>query len=468
MDASTLKERIPYPLKQAIKYAWGAIPLPIRYGKVFRDTYKFLQKSQWWSEEQLKAYQLQQMTPLLHHAYHHVPYYRRMFQETGLTPADIKSFDDLRRLPYLTRDVIGSNSSDLVADNYSSSELHEVRTGGTTGCSIRLYWQTGVTVARDWAHVWRQWNWAGYKFGERRVVLRGNLISKFKDGRRHWREYDPRDTALVLSTYVMTEQQLPEYIEAINRFKPVAIQGYPSSLSILAGFLRRNKLHFRNIRCILTSSETLYPNQRGLIEEQFGANIFDHYGSAEGCALIMQCENGKYHVISDYGIVTLLDKNNRPITTEGEAGEIVATGLNNYAMPIINYRTEDMAVYTGDSCSCGRRFPLVQRIDGRLQECVIDRAGNLLTGINLLQAAETIVGKFDRYQFVQHTRGSIAMRIVPKAEISASDIENVRKTFADLYPAFDLEIEFVEEIPRTARGKYRTVVQNLATDFVSI
>ena len=92
---------LPYPLKQGLKYVYGAIPLPIRYGKVFRDTYAFLRESQWWSREQLEECQLEQLSKILHHAYENVPYYRRVFDERGLKPKDIQ---DLQMLPYLVND----------------------------------------------------------------------------------------------------------------------------------------------------------------------------------------------------------------------------------------------------------------------------------------------------------------------------------------------------------------------------
>ncbi len=100
MSINHLIKILPFPVKQSIKYIYGIIPPRIRYGKVFWDTYNFLQESQWWSREKLEDYQLQQLRELLHHAYENVPYYRRIFDERGLKSKDIHNFDDLRKLPY--------------------------------------------------------------------------------------------------------------------------------------------------------------------------------------------------------------------------------------------------------------------------------------------------------------------------------------------------------------------------------
>ena len=118
MNTRTLIKKLPYPIKQGIKYIYGAIPARFRYSTVFWDTYNFLQESQWWSREKLEEYQMQQLSKLLHHAYENVPYYQRVFDERGLKPKDIQNFDDLKKLPYLTKEIIHETFSDMVARNY--------------------------------------------------------------------------------------------------------------------------------------------------------------------------------------------------------------------------------------------------------------------------------------------------------------------------------------------------------------
>jgi len=117
MDLEKVVKSLPYPLEQGIRYIYGAVPVPLRYGKTFRQMYAFLQESQWWSREQLEEYQLEQLGRLLEHAYENVPYYRRVFDERGLKPKDIQDFKDLQQLPYLTKEIIQNNLSDLVAKN---------------------------------------------------------------------------------------------------------------------------------------------------------------------------------------------------------------------------------------------------------------------------------------------------------------------------------------------------------------
>ena len=109
MSVRGLVKQLPYPIKQGLKYAYGSLPPRIRYGKVFWETYNFLQESQWWSKERLEEYQMQQLEKLLKHAYENVPYYRRVFNERGLKPKDIQDVEDLKKLPHLTKDKFRYN-----------------------------------------------------------------------------------------------------------------------------------------------------------------------------------------------------------------------------------------------------------------------------------------------------------------------------------------------------------------------
>ena len=108
MALREIVKQLPYPMQQSVRYSYSLIPPRIRYGRVFWETYNFLQKSQWWSKERLEEFQMLQLNKLLNHAYENVPYYRRILMK-GL-PKDIK---DLRLTSYFDKEII-RNLSDLV------------------------------------------------------------------------------------------------------------------------------------------------------------------------------------------------------------------------------------------------------------------------------------------------------------------------------------------------------------------
>ncbi|GAF84516.1 unnamed protein product, partial [marine sediment metagenome] len=171
-------------------------------------------------------------------------------------------------------------------------------------------------------------------------------------------ECDVENNYLILSTYDMTEENLPRYVKKIEEFKPKVIRGYPSALDILARFIKENNLTInkkRNIKAISTSSENLYPAQRKLIEGIFKCAIFDKYGNCEQVTILGECEkHAGYHDFMEYSYMEILDTEGKPVTEEGQIGEIVSTGFTNYAVPFIRYKPEDLVEYTTHKCSCGR------------------------------------------------------------------------------------------------------------------
>jgi phenylacetate-CoA ligase len=385
MNLKDLAKNLPYPLKQMLKYVYGAIPLPIRYGKAFRDTYAFLQESQWWSKEQLEEYQLEQLGKLLQHAYENVPYYRRVFDERGLKPKDIQDFEDLQQLPYLTKQIIQDNLEDLKARTYLPSKFQYVTTGGSTGIPMGFYLKEGVSNAKEWAFMLTQWNRVGFKIGDGCVVLRGNVVESASKG-KFW-EYDPVNKNLILSSYHLTDENMPRYIQKIREFKPDFIQAYPSAITILARFMKENDIDpFPSIKALLCGSENIYSWQRELLEEVFQCRVYSWYGHAEQAVLAGECEHSTfYHIFPEYGIAELISNDGKIVKEEGGIGEIVATGFNNFIFPFIRYKTMDLGVYTNKKCECGRECPILKRVEGRLQELIITRNNRLIsmTAINM-------------------------------------------------------------------------------------
>jgi len=465
MKLMKLTKMLPTPLKQGLKYAYGAIPPPIRYGKVFRETYAFLQESQWWSREQLEEYQLEQLSKLLHHAYENVPYYRRIFDDRGLKPKDIRALKDLQKLPYLTKEIIQNNLLDLVARNSPQSKLQYVTTGGSTGIPLGFYHDKGVSNAMERAFMLSQWNRVGFKNDDRCVVLRGAVVhSVSKD--KFW-EYDPLNKSLILSSYHMTDENLTKYIEKIREFKPTFIRAYPSAIIILARFVEENNIaSFPSIKAILCGSENLYTWQREVLEKNFRCRVYSWYGHAEQAVLAGECEYSTYyHIFPEYGIVELIGKDGKPVTQEDELGEVVATGLNNFICPLIRYRTMDLATLVNTRCKCGRNYPLLKKVEGRLQELIVTSTGRLIsmTAINM---HSDVFDNVKQFQFYQEKKGEVIFNIVKKDTYTERDTKYIRtELYKKLGDDVDVIIHYVDDIPRTQSGKYRFLIQKLPIAF---
>lgn len=438
---------------------------PIWKNPEFLKWYNFLQESQCWSKEKLEEYQMRELEKLLKHAYENVPYYRKIFDERGLKPEDIKDFDDFKKIPFLTKDDVRENLNDLIARNIPKEDMEYVTTGGTNGKPLGFYIEKRTNLIRM-AFEWREWNWMGYNFGDRCVVLRGNVVKRKENGKTAWWEYDKDNNYLILSTYDMTEENLPKYIKKIEEFKPKIIRAYPSVIDILAKFVKKSDLTVNtkgNIKAISTSSENLYSAQKELIEEVFKCPIFDKYGNCEQVTILGECEKHEgYHDFMEYSYTEVLNKEGKPVTKEGEIGEIVSTAFTNYAVPFIRYKAEDLVEYSTHNCSCGRQLPLIKSIEGRLQELIVTKDGRLVTLTAFLFARHLDwFSQVKQLQFIQKEKGQLLLKIVQKDESCLNVKQIVDDLMEPVQGQVNIDVTFVDEIPLTNRGKYKFLIQKL-------
>ena len=432
---------------------------------VYRKTYALLQESRQWSREELTAYQAKALSRLLDHAYENVPYYRRIFEERSLVPEDIQTPADLTLLPFLTRQDLQNNLPDLKARNYPESAFEYVTTGGSTGIPVGFYYEKGASRAREWAFMKTQWDRVGYRFRDRCVILRGYIVGSARDN-IYWKK-TLLGRWLLMSSHHMNEETLPAYIDRIRAFQPRFIQAYPSMAVVLARYMVEHGIEpFPTVKAVLCGSENLYPWQRSLLTKAFGCRVFSWYGNSEQTVLAGECEEStRYHIFPEYGIVELIGQDGRPVEGPGAMGEVVATNLTNYVCPLIRYRTMDLATEAEGPCTCGRAYPLLKRVEGRVQDFIVTGRGELLSGITMNIDTDAF-DNVKQFQFYQDKIGEVILNIVKKPAFSERDAEylyqEVSRSCGD---DVTITIKYVDSIPLTARGKYRYFVQNLPICF---
>jgi len=446
---------------------YSKLKKPVWKNPTFIKWYNFLEDSQWWSKEKLEEYQMRQLQVLLDHAYQNVPYYQKVFNERGLKPKDIQDFNDLKKLPHLTKKIIQENLSDLIARNWPKSKLKYVTTGGSTGIPLGFYQDKDTDAPIEWAFMLNQWQRVGYKIGDKSVVLRGNVVRSANKG-KFWEYTSGGD--LVLSSYHLTDDNLPKYIEIIRKFRPDFIQAFSSSVTILARFMKECDIKpFSSVKAMLCGSENLYDWQRQLFEEVFGCRIYSWYGHAERAALAGECEkDSRYHIFSEYGIIELIGKNSERVKKENELGEIVATSLNNFACPLIRYRTMDFAVPTETKCECGRNYSLLKKVEGRTHEFVITKTGRLIS-IAAINMHSPVFDNVKQFQFFQEKVGEVDFNIVPKETYGERDTDYIKKELGQKFGNdTKLSIKFVSKINRASGGKFMFLIQKLPIRFGEI
>lgn len=437
-------------LKDILRPIYYRVPQRVRLGQAFyRDLarYEALQKL---SYDKRREYQLQEIQRIVSYAYEYTRYYRRLFDEYGIKPGDIKDFSDMKKIPYLTKDTVRADKEELVADCVLRKNLIYATTGGSTGEPLGFYISKNVDRKRL-IFEWVNWRHMGYMVGDRCVVLRGNIV---KNG---FFSYDRGRDYLILSTYKMTDELLPRYLEKIDEYEPEIIQGYPSALEIMAKFMLKTgrKLNV-SLKAISTSSEILYPEQRKLIEETFNCKIWDKYGNSEQVGVIGMCGAGYYHEFMEHSYLEY-----EP-TEEAGVYEIVGTSFINDAMPFIRYRTGDLCELQDGLCPCGIESTLISRIIGRWHgDLLKTRYGNLIS-LTALNTHSDIFDHTKRIQYYQDTAGEVILKIVRTEDFTDEDSQKIRAELAAKFQdQIKLSLEFVDDIPLTKRGKYKFVDQRL-------
>jgi len=456
---------LPFPIKQGAKYIYGAIPPRFRYGKVFWDTYNFLQESQWWSREQLEEYQMRQLEKLLNHAYENVPYYRRVFDERGLKPKDIQDFDDFKKIPYLTKEILEKHKDDFICKIYKKNQFEPAHTGGTTGSPLHFWYKRGITTLIEKAFFWRMWNWFNYHWGDRCLVITGAYEIRDRI------QYNPSDKCLYFYNPVFDLTKIKEYLKIIEEFDPKIIRGYPSLIYLIAHFINQYQLKIKcpSLQVIFCASEKMFDFQRKEIREIFNCKVVDHYGHNEMLVLMQKCEeNQKYHIISEYGITEIIGKNGESIYKEGEIGEIVGTGFNNYAFPMIRYKTDDWAVISNKSCECGRMFPLVKDIIGRSGDFILTPSGKLVSP-TIIEFAIRYIKNFKDIQVVQLDTNMIDIQIIPDVSYTLQE----GKKFAEevklrIGEDINIKISLMDNIERPFNQKRRFIKSDISKEYLGI
>ncbi len=369
---------------------------------------------------------------------------------------------DIKQIPFLTKDIICENLNDLVSIKYRN-ELHYVTTAGSTGTPTGFYWQKGYTDPIEQAFLWFLWSKKNIRHNDRFIILRGCIVPNNKIY-----YYRDRRSRLVLSVYHLTDVNIEKMIKEVEKFKPNVIQAYPSALYLFSKWIKKNNYKWKfPLKAILTSSENLYRYQEELFNEIFHTQVYDLYGNAERTVMINRCGNDSFHIIPFYGYTELINNNNQWCTKENERGEVVSTGFNNYAMPFIRYKTQDIAINTNVKCKCGRNWKLIRNIEGRLQEMIITNTDRLIsmTAINM---HSDVFDNVKQFQFHQKEKGKLDFNIIPELNYSENDTKRIRNALKEkLGSDMKLEINVVSEISRTKAGKQRFLIQELSLGFVN-
>ncbi len=434
--------------------AGGLLSLFVRrYCGSFWIRRRQLARTQWLSRQELDRLQLDLLRRLLRHCYATVPYYRQRMDDLGIRADDVRSLEDIEKFPILTKQNVLDVRNSLISSKYPRCLRRTAFTGGTTGTPLALE-RDLFSIANEHAFVRRQYDWAGIGMRDRCAFLTGRLVAR-PDQTDHLHTYDPFMKELILSTYHLSPQTARQYARAMQEYKVKAVVGYPSAIHLLAQ-VSRNDGPRLSLSAALTSSETLTDSMRKTISEAFGCRVFDFCGSAERVCYIHTCDAGSYHIVPEYGLTELIAAGDEP-----DQYRIVSTGFWNLAMPLIRYDLSDIVVKGDRQCSCGRAFPVIERIMGRQGDSVVTPSGRQF-GAAILTHLLYGTGNILESQIIQDATDHIRIEYVPTQGFSSENMQAFENLIRMHLPS-ELRVDFrvVDGIKRTSSGKIRPVVSLL-------
>lgn len=363
-----------------------------------------------------------------------------------------KGRDALSRFPLLSKSLLKSAPSSYV--DAGARHTFTLSTSGTTGSPLTVVCDR-ESRAYHYAFFDRLWRTSGANMDrEWRATFYGRtIIPPLQNEPPFWR-HDRAQKNILFSSYHLSQRTISYYVDELNRLRPTLVVGYPSSLATVSRLSTQAKIALPKPTMIMTTAETLTDAQRSDIETAFQCRVTDQYGSTEMSHFVAQCPLGSYHVHSEHGIIEVLDSSGSACES-GELGEVVVTGLVNVTMPLIRYRIGDRAALQSGQCDCGMPFPLISRIEGRLDDLIITPSGRQ---IGRLDPVFKGFGEVMEAQIEQTSVADITVRLVPGPGFDESLVHSIRRELiARVGPDVDITFELVPAIPREKSGKFMAV-----------
>lgn len=376
---------------------------------------------------------------LIRHAYSNVPYYRRLFTQAGVDPRSIRTAADLSQVPITTKRDLQLAGPDAVSGIHQRSALITRRTSGSAGEPATLYFDRRFEYVRKLLFI-RALMAAGYRPGSRILMMKPDVPD--------------RESEFPGRLEVRFDESPESVVNRIRDEKPSILYGWVTPLLAICEYMKRSGYRISGLRAIVTTAESLITTARCDIENTFGAPVFDIYGLTEMGTVAWECQyHDGYHVSEDIVLVEY-----EPIPSLSGECALVMTNLELTAMPMIRYRTGDLAQLAETGiCSCGRTLRRIRGLSGRSVDCLNLPNGKIVSPYAVTLALEPLPGLL-RYQVIQESFTCCLVRC-EKASGASFTEEVVRNALAHLLGDMQINVRFEDRI-RASRGRKFRVVES--------
>ena len=417
------------------------------------DLYQ-LRKQQWLDTEKLKKTQLKKLRFMVDHVYRNVRYYRSLLDSSGMKPEDIRTTEDLARIPITTRQRVQKLSEeDIVAMNVDLKACKNILTAGSSGMPLRVYLRQDDNDFYEmlWARTFLE---NGQRIFDRIVDF------KYHIPRKHWFQY----LGIWRKTVISILDNMEKKIERLEQIQPDVLRGNPFELSKLASYLQREGPREIEPRLIFSMGSLLDQRSRALLESVFRTEVFDCYGATEFGCIAWECSAHEgYHINVDAVILEIV--RNEESVGPRERGRIVCTGLHSSAMPLIRYDLGDIGVLSDHECSCGRGLPLLESLEGRADDFLVSSTGILYSPSVIVNEIKSVAG-ISQFRIVQDSEVGVSVEIVPDRHFSPKTTEEAENTLKKIVGTdLEVEVRIVDEIISDKTGKIRSISSEVSKGF---
>ena len=419
---------------------------------------KYLEESQYFSEEKIREIQWEKIKHILNHAYNNSAYYKNRFDHDGMHPRDIKSFDDFLSIQILKKNDIHKYREDLIVPNMD--KYITFLTSGSTGKPLQGYVNKESSEFKR-ACGRRSEFWAGYDLGERIYVLYGNPEKELKGLKKFKAKFRRKflHRTEVLNMLQVSETSMLKFAHKMQKKTPSLLWGHAHGLYLLATFLEKKGVDDIRPKGMYSAGMVLHDFERKKVEEVFKCKLQDRYGTEELGLIATECkEQEGLHINTDCHYVEFIGNDGKPVPA-GERGFIIVTDLTNLAMPFIRYRIEDMGIPSAKKCSCGRTQPLIEKIQGRIADFLITPEGELISGISLTDHFAGQIPGVAQMQVVQEKIDRLTLNIVRNDNFGDESKQKVSYLVREFFgEKMYFQYNFVDQISQGPSGKYRFTI----------
>lgn len=411
---------------------------------VFIKQYEELVKTDDLSESDIKKLQLQRLKELCVFAYKNSPYYHRIFDAVGFQPTLLSSFEEYTsKVPILTKEEVLENIDDIKCTVPEGT--YDSITGGSSGKRL-VVTNSMDCLYRENAFIYNHYRkfGGGYDLKKSKMAYIGGYgeggILVSNSPLYNMRQYN---------SMKINQSTIQAVVDDMNQYKPDFIRGLPSAIFFFCKLVNQSNLELK-FKCkgVIFQSENLYNDQILYIEKTLKANSLTHYGSTERVIFAEQISPSKrynghpvYKFNDSYGF-----------TEVSKDGLLIGTGFINRGMPLLRYKTDDVAKMVGDG---------LWTIYGHRVDVLYGKNGER---VSLASFTDTsiVFEKIWRYQFVQDKPGIVLVNIVPIKKLSETDMKKVQNFLNDkAQGTIEFELRILDEIELTARGKFKLLIQNI-------